>query len=181
MKKLLIGLTVAVLMAIAIGGYFYPGAVPVLDKAFSGNDIYGDIVFNDKVATQEFTQGGGILSISTTSATYTLTQAELANANVIKIGPTAGAAAMTLTLPASTSFTTLLPKNGDTRDWIIWNAHTAAATTTTVAVGTGIDLQGDTTGDDVINGGVFGKLQCTRLGTTDPMMMCYVNEGVAAD
>lgn len=180
MSKTFLGVSMVVVAVLAITGFFFPKSQPVFDLgAFSGPDVYDAVRFQDKVSTGEFTQGGGTLTISTTSATYTLTQAELADANVIKIASVPLAAATTITLPATSTLTTLLPKDGDTRDWVIWNAHTSAATTSTIAAGTGIDLQGDGTGDDVINGGVFGKLKCTRLDTRD--VVCYINEGVAAD
>lgn len=184
MKTKLLGLSLVVIVAIAIiGGFFFPKGNSVVNQAlgvFSGPDIYDDVRFYGKVFTKEFTQGGGTLSIATSSGTYTLTQAELAEANVIKVSA-AGVtdATLSLTLPATSTMTTLLPNDGDTRDWTIWNNYATAATTTTVVAGTGIDLQGDGTGDDVINGGVFAKLRCVRLNTLN--VMCYINEGVAAD
>lgn len=130
------------------------------------------------LTVDEFTEGGGIITVSTTSAAYTLTAAELAGGNVISIADTESPA-LALTLPATSTLTSVIPTAGDSRDWWIQNLHTTAATTTTITIGTGIELQGDGTGDDVINGGVWGKLSCFRQASTD--VVCHVVEFVAAD
>jgi hypothetical protein len=182
-KTLKVALTVAVVV-IAISGLFFPKGKPVVEQtlgAFSGPDIYDDVRFQGKTSTEELTQGGGVLNISTTSSTYTLTQAELANANVIEIEAiaAAGQAALALTLPATSTLTTLLPKVGNLREWIIEDNHTAAATTTTITAGTGIDLIAYTTNDDVIDGGEFSQLTCWRKENSD--VGCFTTEILAAD
>lgn len=122
-------------------------------------------------------EGGGVV-ISTTSATYTLTQAEMQDVKVIVIASTALGEAITLTLPATSTMTTMIPNAYDTQEWIIDNLHTSAATTSTFAAGTGIDIDGTGANDDVINGGVSGRLVCTRLLTTD--VRCIIEEFVDA-
>ena len=119
----------------------------------------------------------GIYTVSTTSATWTLNAREIRDVKVIAIGSVTGAAAMTLTLPASSTWQGL-EKVGDTQSWIIDNLHTAAATTTTVTAGTGVDIDGTTANDDVLNGGVSGRLDCWRLPTSD--IRCIVEEMVDA-
>lgn len=122
---------------------------------------------------------GGILTISTTSSSYTLTAAELDNVKVISIADMgAGQAALALTLPATSTMTALLPTSGDAQEWIIDSLAASAATTTTITAGTGIDIDGTTANDDVINGGVSGKLICWRLASTD--VRCIVEEMVDA-
>lgn len=120
-----------------------------------------------------------MVTVATTSATYTLTEQELNSGNVIYIQASTTAAALSLTLPATSTLTTILPRSGDARKWYIENAHTSAATTTTILAGTGIELQGDGTGSDVINGGVWGAMECYREPTTN--ITCVVHEYVAAD
>jgi len=156
-------------------GYYVDGS-EVIDE--NGN-YTGTISSTNSVSTGEFTQGGGIISISTTSATYTLTQAELASGNIISIASVSGAAALALTLPATSSWTTLIPNAGDMRTWGIENLHTAAATTTTITTAAGIQLEGDTANDDIINGGVTGSLTCWRQASTD--VVCQVSEKVSAE
>lgn len=147
--------------------------------ASAGPDHYNPEFFYNGLYGKFFSEGGGAITVATTSATYTLTQAELASGNVIRVTTQAGAAALSLTLPATSTMTTLLPASGDLRRWIIANEHTSAATTTTIIAGTGIELQGDGTGSDVINGGVWGALECYRRVSTD--VVCIVHEYVAAD
>jgi hypothetical protein len=148
----------------------------------------GETAKNDvQVGTSRFQNGlntrggfteGSVDTISTTSATYTLTQEEMDNVKVISISAQATAAALTLTLPASSTMTALLPLNGDTQSWIIDNLHTSAATTTTVTAGTGVDIDGITANDDVINGGVSARLECWRLPDTN--IRCIIEEMVDA-
>lgn len=182
MSKTFLGVSMVVVVAIAIGGFFFPKSEPVVEQivgAFSGPDVYDAVRFHDRVATGELTQGGGVLNISTTSATYTLTQAELANANIIEIEEVALQAAITVTLPATSTLTTLLPKVGDMREWTFEDNHSAAATTTTIAAGTGVDLIAVTANDDVIDNGEFARLTCWRKENTD--VACITSELIAAD
>lgn len=104
----------------------------------------------------DFQYGGSRLTISTTSSTYTLTAAQLANYDIISIAAEgAGQAALTLNLPATS---TLAAAGITQRKEFIIDSLASAATTTTVTAGTGWDIDGDTANDDVINGGVSGRL-----------------------
>lgn len=125
---------------------------------------------------QSFSQGG-IATISTTSATYTLKDSEMSDSAVISIASLPTSAALTLTLPASSTWSSLAP-NGTSQKWIVDNLHTAAATTSTITAGTGVDLDGPTTNDDVLNGGVSGLLECWRLPNSD--VRCIIEEMVDA-
>jgi hypothetical protein len=130
-------------------------------------------------SVQGFTQGGGVLSFTATStqAARTLTEAEMIASNVIDIVSTSSPA-LTLTLPATSTMTTLLPNAGDMREWFIDNQH-LAATTTTIAAGTGIDLIAVTANDDVIDGQEVSRLTCIRKADTD--VYCIVSELLKAD
>jgi hypothetical protein len=121
---------------------------------------------------------GGITSITTATAAYTLTANDL-KASVIDIPYSANALALTLTLPATTTMAKILPNDGDTGMWIIDNHHTAAATTTTIA---GYDGDGVAGTDETINGGVSGRLVCwnTAAADTNYAFRCFVNEGIDA-
>lgn len=127
--------------------------------------------------TETFQSGlvaGGSLVISTTTSVV-LKASEMDKASVIAF-PTTASPVINVTLPASTTFPLL--KVGDSRIWVIDNQHTAAATTTTIVAGTGVDIDGTTANDDVINGGVSGVLRCWRLANTD--VRCIVEEMVDA-
>ena len=127
---------------------------------------------------QGFTQGGGILNIATTGAAITLTEAQMLTSNVIEITADGDAVALALTLPATSTMTTLLSTAGDFREWTIDNQH-LAATTTTVTAGTGIDLIGVTTDDDVIDGQEVSRLTCWRKENTD--VYCITSELLKVD
>ena len=134
----------------------------------------------DHVNHEKFQSGvteGGVYTIATTSASWTLTNAEMRRSKVISISSTPFGEAMTLTLPASTTWATL-DRNGTAQTWIIDNLHTAAGTTTTVTAGTGVDIDGGTANDDILNGGVSGTLTCWRLPNSD--VRCIVEEFVDA-
>lgn len=144
---------------------------------FPGPDVYQTMYFHAGV--NEFTQGGGVLSFTATSTqdARTLTQYEMLHNNVINIVSTTSPA-LTLTLPATSTLTTLLPNAGDMREWFIDNQH-LAATTTTIAAGAGIDLIAVTTNDDVIDGQEVSRLTCIRKADTD--VYCIVSELLKAD
>lgn len=147
--------------------------------AIAGPDVYGYFNVHGPLTSQEFTQGGGVLSFTATStqSTRTLTQAELLVNNVINIVSTSSPA-LTLTLPATSTMTTLLTNAGDMREWFIDNQH-LAATTTTIAAGAGIDLIAVTADDDVIDGQEVSRLTCVRKANTD--VYCIVSELLKAD
>lgn len=131
-----------------------------------------------ETSVQGFTQGGGCRASTTVAATETLTEAQLLANNCFEYNG-ANAAAITITLPATSTMTTLLPNAGDFREWMIDNAYTAAATTTTIAAGTGIDLIAVTANDDVQDGTEFARLTCYRKTNTD--VACIISELLAAD
>ncbi len=149
------------------------------------NTLSGATTFTGTLAAtgastfEELTQGGGITNIATTSATYTLTQAEMLTTSVFEqtaMGD--GQSVLSVTLPATSTLTTLLPTAGQFRSWI-WDNQAAAATTTTFVAGTGVDLRAYTTNDDVIDGGEISQITCWRKETTD--VACVVTEILASD
>lgn len=176
MKNIVIG--VLVLAFAVLGGY----ALNNDSKTFGANpgtDSYNYQNFLNGAYVKKFTEGGGVLRFTATStqATRTLTQAELDTYSVIEIVATSSPA-LTLTLPATSTLTTLLKNPGDSRTWFIDNQH-LAATTTTIAAGTGIDLVAYTTNDDVIDGQEISQLTCWRKYNTD--VYCLTTEILKAD
>lgn len=179
-NKITLGLAIAV-FALA-GGIFMKNDATVEVRTVDGQPVQ---VLGGQPSPEVYTHTymraglteGSISTVSTTSATYTLKDGELRDARVISIADTTYSAALTLTLPASTTWPSLA-KVGDTQVWIIDNVHSAAATTTTIAAGTGVDIDGTTANDDVVNGGVSARLECWRLPTKD--IRCIVEEMVDA-
>lgn len=130
---------------------------------------------------QEFTQGGGQCTITDANGgTYTLTQAELKACNYLYMTASgAGQEVIALTLPATSTMTSLLPKVGDYREWLIDASDLAAATTTTITAGTGIDMIAVTNAEDVIDGAEYSELRCWRKSDTD--VACITSELINSD
>lgn len=167
-----VSVLVAVAAGVGIASFMQPAPSPVAVGALPGPSVYDRLSFFDGI---EF--GGKYTSVSTTSATYTLSASQF-KSGVVDIESTATGAALTLTLPAST--TSAYPSvPGMSAELLIKNSHTAAATTTTVAAGTGVDLQ-ETDGLNVVIGITnYARVTCTRLDTRD--VVCEVNETIPAD
>lgn len=176
MNSKLLWVAVVVVAIIAAGAYLYP-KVQVTYGANPGPDHYEAQFFHNGL-----TYGEGVFATSTTG---TLTVAQFTNYSVFRNAPTgAGQAVVSWTLPASTTMAAIIPNAGNCRDWIIDNSGVAAATTTTIVAGTGIDLVGmDATGAgagaDVIDGLEWGKLTLCRQNNTD--IVGFVSEWLAAD
>lgn len=106
-----------------------------------------------------FTQGGTATTISTTSATYTLTAAELGASSVIKFTPLG--AITTVTLPAtSTLFASYL--TGGAGDFIDVN-YFSVGTSTVLAAGAGGTL--GYTSSTTVAAGKYGVLRIIRDST----------------
>lgn len=176
---IVVGLLISVVALPAVNNL--GGVYEITEQNFSAINVTGDSEFTGKLAVAEFTQGGGVATLTDANGgTYTLTQAELLNSNVLKFAAGgSGQAVIALTLPATSTLTTLLPNAGDMRTWIYDASALAAATTTTVTAGTGIDLIAYTTNDDVIDGGEFAEITCWRKANTD--LLCLTSELLAAD
>jgi hypothetical protein len=99
--------------------------------------VPGVSLFPTSVTT--FTQGGGITATSSVNSSATLLATDIDTENVVDM--TWSYAAGTLTLPASSTMSNIAPNAGDTRTIWIRNASPTAATSTTLAVGTGMTLK----------------------------------------
>ena len=116
-----------------------------------------------------FTQGGGITATSSSNSTATLLSTDIDTENVVEMTWNFGAG--TLTLPATSTMTNIAPNAGDVRTIWIRNASPTAATSTTIAAGTGMTLKlaasstpllvGDTDGDNT------ARLDFVRKSDTD--------------
>lgn len=184
MKKIILIIAAFALLAFGVASFNEaPKTNEVVNApsvgATSGPDNYTPYNFFNGLYGKMFTQGGGVLRFTATStqAARTITQAELAQYSVIEIVSTSSPA-LTLTLPATSTLTTLLKNPGDSRTWYIDNQH-LAATTTTIAAGTGIDLVAYTVNDDVIDGQEIAELTCWRKYNTD--VYCQTTEILKAD
>jgi hypothetical protein len=164
----------AIIAFLVLGGGFFLSQNNSSDLAGAtpGSDFYQKAFFFDGLV-----DGGGVYATTTTVATETLTASVLDRSKVIRFLGSATAAAITATLPASTTFP--LKNPGDYRTWVIENGYTAAATTTTIAAGTGVDLQ-EPDGQNVVIGiNNYAFLTCFKEASTD--VVCSVDETIPAD
>lgn len=179
-KKLTISLAIAfvVVLAFALGG----GRLVVREVQTQLGAISSPDVYSYLNVQGWFGEGGGRIEIDPVDATYTLTYSDLADNNIITFEASSTQPDLTVTLMASSTFP-LGTKAGATRRWKIENPFTAAATTTTLAAGTGIDLQ-EPDGQNVVIGiNNYAWLECTRgLDSGAPEdIVCLVDESIPAD
>jgi len=117
---------------------------------------------------ETLTQGGGVHATTSavTMSAYTLVASEMDTENVFEWENNLD---ITLTLPATSTLSAIVPNSGDVRQYYFQNASTTAAATITFAAGTGIDLQyAEATGGDlVLNGLDWAKLTFIRQSNTD--------------
>lgn len=180
------GVIVSVMFSVTMNGgeEAVSGVYSNVTKSFSeGITVDGVTVIDGdrNVSTQGFTQGGGVLNvIDANGGTYTLTEAQMLASNVFEMNAGgAGQAVIALTLPATSTMKTLIPTAGDMREWMIDASALSAATTTTITLGTGVNLIAVTANDDVIDGAEFARLTCWREEDTD--VSCIVSELLVAD
>ena len=140
--------------------------------------ITGDVDINGETSVEGFTDGAGAYATSTSASAAALNQAELLAYNMIEMTANVGTA-LALSLPASSTWTTLIPDAGDHREWLIHNATTSAGMIITITAGTGIDLIGVTTNDDPIDGTEYSQLECYRQIDTD--ITCITSELLNVD
>lgn len=136
---------------------------------------------NDSVTTGGFTWGGGATTLTDADGgTYTLTEAEMLGASVFEFAAGgAGQETITLTLPATSTMTTLIPDAGDCREWLYDASALVAATTTTITAGTGHDVIAVSTANDVIDGAEWAEIKSCRQSDGD--VTTIVSELLHAD
>src|SRR3989344_2087518 len=166
---------------VQINGIASSTSVTLLNGETITNATDGTVVISGATDVNEFTQGGGQCTITDADGgAYVLTQAELNGCNYLYITASgAGQEVIALTLPATSTMTTLLPSVGDYREWLIDASDLAAATTTTITAGTGIDMIAVTNAEDVIDGAEYSELRCWRKSDTD--VACVTSELINSD
>ena len=165
-------LTVGVVIAILLGGL----------SLFKGNEIITGVIASPEVYTYlhvhgTLTENGGHVATSSTVSTYTMTRAELADVGLITWTPNINT---TVTLPATSTITDIVPRVGDRRDIWIYNASTTATASITLAAGAGIDLQkNEDTADLAVLGLDWVKLTLIRQADSD--ITVIMTEYIEAD
>lgn len=128
-------------------------------------NIGGVLSVTGETSLQGLTQGGGVLELATSTGTTVLTEAQMLASNYIRVMVNTGTTA-TLTLPATSTMTTLIPNAGDSRDFCIENA-TSSTMALTIAAGTGIRLVASTNAMDVIDETEVSCITFIRESDTD--------------
>lgn len=178
-KEIIIGgiAVVALIVGLLGGGGTVEKIIEKQIGAVVGPEIYSDLLIHGSI-----TSGNGVLATSTTGSAVTLGRGDLANYNYIDMISNTGNLA--ITLPATSTMINLLPDIGSTRSWLIHNATTTSATTLTITAGAGMDLVSVTANDDVIDGGEWSQLTCTRIyyrAADNEDVMCIVDELANSD
>ncbi len=108
---------------------------------------------------------GGINSYVNSTTTATLSQSDLVGYSTVGILASTTAAS-TITLPASSTLTTLVANSGDVANFTIVNSSATATHVLTIAGGTGTTLQTAST-SAVLAASKTGMLRLVRLPSTD--------------
>lgn len=181
MKNIVIAVLVVVLVMGGIAYLSVPKSVPKVVAPTIGGSA------GPEVTESQYFNGGATFGSQcfSTSTTGTLGTQTLKNNSCIYIAPTgAGQGVLSITLPATTTMGDLLPLKGGCREWFIDATDVAAATTTTILLGTGHDLvgldaTGAGTGADVIDGLEAATLRMCRQTTGD--VITFMEEWIHAD
>jgi hypothetical protein len=169
------------IIAVLVGGLVVAGGFwvtkPVSQTIQSLGAVSSPEVYTYLRVHGPFSQGGQIQASSTTATAGTLTATEMQQYAIFEY--TANTGNTTLTLPATSTINNIITEPGESRTWWIHNATSTAATTLTIAAGTGIDLIGYTTNDDVIDGTEYSELTCWRQADSD--LTCQTTEVLHVD
>lgn len=148
------------MLAIMVGVFVFESK-PAGER-FGGTTNLGSLTLSNQLSV------GGVFSTTTTSS---LTQSQITDVSTITANP--AGAAITLTLPASSTLTTLIPNSGDSVSYVVANIATVAASSTTIAGGTGTSLKNATSTAAILGGGT-GLLTLVRLATTNVLAILSV-------
>lgn len=132
-------------------------AVALVSAMNTNNSSFGGASNFDRII-----EDMSVVASSTTGTTGTLTVAQIRDNGILSYTP--NTSAVTLLLPASTTFSDFLPNVGDVTTFIIKNATGTAAATITVASSTGTILSSaSTTAANIqIGAGEYGVLTLVR-------------------
>lgn len=163
MKDIVISAGVVIALVLGFLGLNGSSQVPPIGA------VAGPMVFQHLRLNAGFTVGG---SFATSSAgSFSWEASELREYNTYTLTP---GAALTATLPASTTLDSMLPNKGDTRTMRIVNGASTAGRNITLAQGTGIILRGVNGTSTVIYAGRSAILHFYRSATSSPLGDVYV-------
>lgn len=179
LKDTLLSLAVTIALVLGVVSFLSSSGTPNVNLSASAGPDHTERQF----FLAGVVDGGSRKAIDPIDSTYTLTAADLKDAKIITFVASTTQPALTLTTAASTTLASLAPRVGDTFSFIVENPFTAAATTTTIAAGTGVDLQ-EPDGQNVVIGiNNYAYIKCTNgLDSGAPRdFVCTVDETIPAD
>lgn len=133
--------------------------------------IGGDLSVTGTSVVDEFTQGGSVLSTSTTATAITFTVADLLTYSTWEVTP--NTADLTYTFPASSTLSTIVPNAGDSRTWTIVNATSTAGIDVIFAAGTGSAVKGAGGAALTIDEASHGLITLTRKANSDIVITTF--------
>ena len=157
MNNKFIGVALIAILVIAIGAYLFPKVQEPLGVAS------GPETFEYTSLTNGFQACGpdNVRATSTVNSAETLLASDLEKSCMIDY--TLNVQAATLTLPASSTMSHILSRNGSMRTWYIRNA-TTTATNLTIAGGTGTLLKQATSTNQAGSKIIFGDTDGANIG-----------------
>lgn len=177
LKNIIVSAAVAVV--VASGLVLTVHAVHQADKAKTAAALsaqYGNAVGVTHIESLNISKGPFSMSFTnstTTGTAVTLQQSDFQPYNSMLVNPIVGAT--TLTLPASSTLSQLVPKPGDVQQLMIVNATGTAAATVTIAGNTGTLLRKATT-TPAINAGGVSELEFVRKLNGD--IVVFFDQGI---
>lgn len=174
------------------GGTRFPNGISADSTSPSSGEVRGttftstgdvtvgdDLTVTSDLDVDRVTEGSGVYASTTAAvAAGTLNESDILNYTSMDLTAT-GDTTHTLTLPATSTMTTLIPNAGDYVMWHFRMIGTAAKASTTITAGTGIDLVENENGDVIIEAGNEAWLRFIRESDTD--VTVSVDEYIAAD
>lgn len=142
----------------------------------SVENSFGATVGTTHIESLNISKGPFSLSFTnatTTGTSVTLQQSDFQPYNSLLVTPIVGAA--TLTLPASSTLSSLVPKVGDVQQLMVVNATSTSGISVTIAGGAGTLLRKATTTAAILPGGV-SELEFVRKANSD--IVVFFDEGI---
>jgi len=128
--------------------------------------LTGDLTVSGATDVSTFTQGGGRTATSTVNSAETLLASYFDTENIIEYTP--NLSAVTVTVPASSTLSSVAPNTGDVRQVWLKNATSTSNMHVTLVAGAGETLiRGTSTPSALIAPGKYAVLTFIRKATTD--------------
>lgn len=137
-----------------------------------------EVISSSRAATFDTLVHGGDVTVLSSSATTSLTAAQLCDSSIVTWDPTTASGDLTLPTSANVAADCLIT-DGDSRTFLFRNINSTAATTTQIVAGTGMVLLEPDGQNIEIGGGNSALIHCVRASST--AIVVSVDEMIDAD